>query len=54
MKELEDIVGKHQIGSIEISANLTWSCKEPNKCNDINEVVNPIILDFAPGTYSSK
>ena len=54
MKELEDTAGKHQIGSIEISANLTWSCREPNKCNDIIEEVKPIILDFAPGNYSSK
>ena len=54
MQELEDTAGKHQIGSIEISANLTWSCREPNKCNDIIEEVKPIILDFAPGTYSSK
>ena len=53
MKELEDTAGKHQIGSIEISANLTWSCREPNKCNDIIEEVKSIMLDFAPGKYSS-
>ena len=53
MKEREDTVGKHQIGSTEISASLTWSCREPNKCNDIIEEVKSIILDFAPGNHSS-